>query len=92
MPYVTQGIKEAYYCVPTIEDGRWDDLNNRMGLVDSIINQEGLLVADPCSKEQMVSNNEKNDDVGMKDWRELQEKAKMHDNQMKELVTNHMEH
>ncbi len=21
MPYVTQGVEEAYYCVPTIEDG-----------------------------------------------------------------------
>ncbi len=28
MPYVMQGIEEAYYCVPTIEDGQWEDLNN----------------------------------------------------------------
>jgi hypothetical protein len=67
MPYITQGIEEAYYCVPTIEDGRWDDLNNWMGLVDSIANQEGPLMADLCSEEQMTSNNEKIDDVGMND-------------------------
>jgi hypothetical protein len=91
MPYVTQGIEEAYYCIPTIEDGQWDDLNNRMGLVDSIVNQEGPLMADPCSEEQMTSNNEKIDDVGMNDWLELQEKVKMHDKQMKELVTSHVE-
>jgi hypothetical protein len=27
----------------------------------------------------------------MNNWLELQEKAKLHDNQMKELVTNHVE-
>ncbi len=48
-------------------------------------------MADPCSVEQMTSNNEKIDDVGMNDWLELQEKAKMNDKQMKELVTSHME-
>ena len=57
MPYITQGIEEAYYCVPTIEDGQWDDLNNWMGLVESIVGQEGPLMADPCSEEQMTSNN-----------------------------------
>jgi hypothetical protein len=60
MPYIMQGIEEAYYCVPTIEDRRWDDLNNWMGLVDSIVNQEGPLMADLCSEEQMTSINEKN--------------------------------
>ncbi len=65
MPYITQGIEEAYYCVPTIEDGRLDDLNNRMGLVDSIVNKEGPLMADLFSEEQMTSNNEKIHDLGM---------------------------
>jgi hypothetical protein len=91
MSYVTQGIEEAYYCVPTIEDGQWDDLNNWMGLVESIVGQESPLMADPCSEEQMMSNNEKINDVGMNDWLELQEQAKLHDNQMKELVTSHVE-
>jgi hypothetical protein len=59
MPYVTQGIEEAYYCVSTIEERQWDDLNNWMGLVNSIVNQEGPFMADPCSEEQMPSNNEK---------------------------------
>jgi hypothetical protein len=62
-----------------------------MGLVDGIVGQEGPLMADPCSEEQMTSNNEKIDDVGMNNWLELQEKAKLHDNQMKELVTSHVE-
>ncbi len=48
-------------------------------------------MADPCSEEKMTSNNEKIYDVGMKNWLELQEKAKLHDSQMKELVTNHVE-
>jgi hypothetical protein len=53
-----------------------------MGLVESIMGQEGPLTADPCSEEQMTSNNEKIEGVGMSDWLELQEKAKLHDNQM----------
>ncbi len=57
MPYITQGVEEAYYCVPTIEDKQWDDLNNQVGLVDNVVDQEGPLMADPCSKEQMMSNN-----------------------------------
>jgi hypothetical protein len=39
----------------------------------------------------MTSNNEKINDVGMSDWLELQEQAKVPDNQMKELVTSHVE-
>ncbi len=90
-PYVTQDVEEAYYCVPTIEDGQWDDLSNRMGLVESSVGQEGPLMADPCLEEQMMSNNEKINDVGMSDWLEFQEKAKLHNNQMKELVTSHVQ-
>jgi hypothetical protein len=75
IPYVTQGIEEAYYCVPITEDWRWDDLINRMGLVESIVGQEGPLMADPCSEEQMMSNHEKINDVGMNEWLELQEQA-----------------
>jgi len=48
-------------------------------------------MADPCLEEQMTSNNEKIIDVGMNDWLELQEQAKLHDNQMKELVASHVE-
>jgi hypothetical protein len=88
MPSITQDIKEAYYCVPTIEDGQWDDLSNPMGLVKSSVGQEGQLLADPCSEEQMVSNDEKIDDGDMRDWLELQEKVKLHNNQTKELVTS----
>ncbi len=87
MPYVTQGVEEAYYSVPTIEDGQWDDLNNWMGLVKSLVGQEGPLMVDPCSEEQMMSSNY----VGMNDWLELQEQAKLHDNRIKELVTSHVE-
>jgi hypothetical protein len=63
-----------------------------MGLVKSIVGQDGPLMADPCSEEQMMSNNEKIiNNVGMNDWLELQAQAKLHDNQMKELVTSHVE-
>jgi hypothetical protein len=48
-------------------------------------------MADPCSEEHMMSNNEKIDGVDMNNWLEVQEKAKLHDNQMKELVTSHVE-
>jgi hypothetical protein len=65
MPYITQVVEEVYYCVPTIEDGQWDDLNNQMGLVESIVGQEGSLMAGPCSEEQMMSNNEETNDVSM---------------------------
>jgi hypothetical protein len=91
MPYVTQGVEEAYYCVPTIEDGQWDDLNNWMDLVKSIVGQEGPLMADPCLEEQMTLSNEKINDIGRNDWLEFQEQAKLHDNQMKELITSHVE-
>jgi hypothetical protein len=37
MPYVTQDVEAAYYCVPIIEDGQWDDLDSQMGLVESIM-------------------------------------------------------
>jgi hypothetical protein len=68
-----------------------------MGTVYSIVGQgslmanQGSLMADPCSEEHMTSNKEIIDDIGMKNWLELLEKAKLHDNQMKELVTNHVE-
>jgi hypothetical protein len=62
-----------------------------MGLVKSIVGKEGPLMADPCSEEQMMSKYEKINDAGMKNWLELQEQAKVHDNQMKELITSHKE-
>ncbi len=48
-------------------------------------------MADPCSEEQMTLNNEKINAVGKKNWLELQDQAKLHDNRMKELVASHME-
>jgi hypothetical protein len=62
-----------------------------MGLVESIVGQEGPLMADPCLEEQITSNNEKINDVGKNNWLELQDQAKLHDNQMKELVASHVE-
>jgi hypothetical protein len=47
-----------------------------MGLVKSIVGQEGSLMADPCSEEQMTSNNKKINDVGKNNWLELQDQAK----------------
>ncbi len=44
------------------------------GLVNSIMGQEGPLMADPCLEEQMTSNNEKINDVCMNNWLELQDK------------------
>ena len=83
MPYVMQDVEAAYYCVPIIEDQQWDNLDSWMGLVESIMGQEGPLMADPCAKEQMTLNKEIINDVGKNDWLELQDQAKLHDNQMK---------
>jgi hypothetical protein len=91
MPFIMQDVEAAYYYVPIIEDGQWDDLDSRMGLVESIMGQEGPLMADPCAEGQMTSNNKKINDIGKNGWLELQDQEKLHDNQMKELVTSHME-
>jgi hypothetical protein len=93
VPYAMQDVEAAYYCVPIIEDGQWDDLDSRMGLVESIMGQEGPLMADPCAEEQeqMTFNKENMNDVGQNDWLELEDQAKLHDRQMKELVASHME-
>ncbi len=48
-------------------------------------------MADPCAEEQMTLNNEKNNDVSKNDFLELQDQAKLYDNQMKELVTSQVE-
>jgi hypothetical protein len=55
------------------------------------VGQEGPLMAGPCAEEQMTSNNKKINEVGKNDWLELQDQAKLHDNQMKELVASHVE-
>ncbi len=89
--YVKQDIETAYYCAPITEDGQWDDLNCQMGLIKSLLNQEGLLKADPCKEDHVMSNNKKTDDAGLDNWLELQEQANKHDRQMKELVTSHKE-
>jgi hypothetical protein len=91
MPYVTRDIEAAYYCVPFIEDGWWDDLDSWMGLIESIMGQEGPLMTDPCADKQMMLNNKKINGVGKNDWLELQDQAKLHDKQIKELVTSHVE-
>jgi hypothetical protein len=91
VPNITQDVEATYYCVPIIEDGCWDDLDSQMGLVESIMGQEGPLMADPCTEEQMTLINEKINDIGKNDWLELQDQAKLHDKQMKELVTSHVE-
>jgi hypothetical protein len=91
MSYITQDVEAVYYCVPIVEDGRWDYLDSWMGLVKSIMGHKGPLMANPCVKEQMTSNSEKINDVGKNNWLELQDQAKLHDNQIKELVTSHVE-
>jgi hypothetical protein len=62
-----------------------------MGLGKSIMGQEGPLMADPCSDEQMMSNNKKINDLGKNDWLELQDQANLHDNRTKELMASHVE-
>jgi hypothetical protein len=91
MPYIMQDVKAAYYCVPIIEDGQSDDLDSWMGLVESIVGQEGPLMADLCTEEQMMSNNKKSNSIGKNDWLELQDQAKLYDKQMKELMVSHVE-
>ncbi len=75
MPYITQELDAAYFCVPIIEDRQWDDLDSRMGLVEGIMGQEGPLMADSCAEEQMMLSNEKINDVGKNDWLKLQDQA-----------------
>jgi hypothetical protein len=48
VPYITQDVDAACYCVSVIEDGQWEDLDSRMGLIESLMGQEGPLMADPC--------------------------------------------
>ncbi len=48
-------------------------------------------MADPCTEEQMTSNNMKINDVSKNNWLDLQDQAKLHDKQMKELVNSHVE-
>jgi hypothetical protein len=62
-----------------------------MGLVESIMGQEDPLMADPCTEEQMMSNNDKINDSGKNNWLELQDQEKLYDNQMKELMASHVE-
>jgi hypothetical protein len=62
-----------------------------MGLVESHMGQDDSLIADPYKECCDVSNNKKTDDAGLNDWLELQEQAKVHNRQMKELVASHVE-
>ncbi len=68
--YVTEDVKNAYYCVPILEDGQRDDLASWMGLVESHMGQENPLKADPY-KEICDVSNENTDDVDLSDWLEL---------------------
>jgi hypothetical protein len=60
-----------------------------MGLVESIMGQEGPLMADPCAEEQMMSNNKKI--IVRTTGLYFKIKQKMHDKQMKELRTSHVD-
>jgi hypothetical protein len=62
-----------------------------MGLVESIAGQEGPLMADPCTEEQMTSNNKNMNDIGQNNWLELHDQAKLHNRKMKEFVASHVE-
>ncbi len=79
VPYATQDVEAAYYCFPIKKDRPWDDLDSWMGLVESIMDQDGPLMADPGAKEQVMSNNENMNDVGQNHWLELQDQAILHD-------------
>jgi hypothetical protein len=61
-----------------------------MGPVESHMGQEDTLIADPYKELHDVSNKiiDKSD---LDDWLELQEQAKTHDRQMKELAASHRE-
>ncbi len=48
-------------------------------------------MADSCTEEQMMLNNKKINNVGKNNWLEIQDQAKLHDKQMKELITSHVE-
>jgi hypothetical protein len=48
-------------------------------------------MADPCSEEQMTSNNKNINDLRKNNWLEVQDKAKMHDKRMKDLMASHVE-
>jgi hypothetical protein len=61
-----------------------------MGLVETHMGQEDPLIAYPC-KELCDVSNEIKDDAGLSDWLELQEQAKTHHRQMKELAASHVE-
>jgi hypothetical protein len=89
--YVTLDIEIVYYYLPIIEDRQWEDLNNRMGLIESLTNQEGPLKADPYKEVFATSNNKKTDDAGLNDFLKLQEKVSKHDRQINELMTSHLE-
>ncbi len=73
--YVTENVENAYYSVPIIEDGQWDDLASWMGMVESHKGQEDQLIADPYEELRDVSNKGM-DNTDLSDWLELQEKSK----------------
>jgi hypothetical protein len=75
---------------PIAEDGQWNDLASRMGMVESHMGQEDPLIADPY-KELRDMSHKKTDNADLSDWLELQEKTKTHNRLMKELAAGHME-
>jgi hypothetical protein len=90
VPYIMQDVEAAYYCVFIIEDGQLNDLDSWMGLVESIMDQEGPLMADLYADEQMTLNNNNINDIGQNNWLELQDQEKLHDSQMKEHMASHV--
>jgi hypothetical protein len=88
--YVAENVENSYYCVSILEDGQLDDLASWMGMVESHMGQEDPLIADPYKELHDVSN-EKTDDADLSNWLELQEQAKIHHRQMKELAASQVE-
>jgi hypothetical protein len=79
-----QDVEIVYYCIPIIEDRQWEDLYGRMGLIESLTNQEGPLEADTC-KEVCATLNKKKTDVGLNNLLKLQEKMHKYDRQIDEV-------
>jgi hypothetical protein len=85
---ITENVENVYYCIPIVEDGQWDDVASWMGMVKSLMVQEDPLIADPFKELYHVSS-KKVDNVDLSDWIALQEQAKTHNRQMKELTASH---
>jgi hypothetical protein len=66
--YITENIEDAYYCVPTIDNGQWNDLDSQIDLAE-------LLIAEPYKGLYDVLYSKKiegNPDTGLNGWLKLQ--------------------